>query len=100
VGSLKPNHANFGKVNVGTTSTQTLVLTSVGSTPLTINSISVSGTGFTQTNNCPSTLPVNANCSITVTFAPTAKVSYSGNLTVTDNGMISQIVAALSGTGN
>jgi hypothetical protein len=99
-GLLTPIYASFGKVKVGSTATQKFVLTSVGLTSLTINNISISGTGFTQTNNCPSTLGVYASCTITVTFAPTAKVSYSGTLTVTDNGIIGKQAATFTGTGN
>jgi chitodextrinase len=65
---------------------------------LTINSIAVTG-DFVQTNNCGASLAANANCSINVSFKPTAAGSRTGTFTVTDNASNSPQTASLSGTG-
>jgi hypothetical protein len=52
-----------------------------------------------QTNNCPSSLPPNGSCNISVTFAPTAAGNRSAAVSVTDNASGSPQVAGLTGTG-
>jgi hypothetical protein len=65
---------------------------------VTISSISASAP-FSQTNNCPSTLPAAQSCQIQVTFQPTKNGQASGTLSVTDNAPDSPQTVALSGTG-
>jgi hypothetical protein len=52
---------------------------------------------FAQTNNCGTSLAVNANCTINVTFTPGAVGSRSGTLAVTDSAGTQS--SGLSGTG-
>jgi len=97
--SLTPSSLNFAKQLLNTTSTaQTATLTNTGSTEVTINSIGTSPP-FGQTNNCPSTLPVEKSCQIQVTFTPTKNGPASGTLSVNDNAPNSPQTVALSGTG-
>ena len=74
VAGLSPASLNFGSVTVGTASpAQTVTLSSTGSTTLTISNITFSGSGdYSQTNTCPATLATGSNCTISVTFTPTA----------------------------
>ena len=75
----------FAKLEVGTTSpAQSTIMTNNGSTTLTIGSISASG-DFSQTNTCGTSLAPGANCTISVTFAPTTFGTRTGTITVTDN---------------
>jgi N,N-dimethylformamidase beta subunit-like protein/HYDIN/CFA65/VesB family protein len=104
--SLSPAGLSFGNQNVGTTSAaQTVTLTNTGTAPLSISSIGLTGTNagdFAETNTCPSggnTLAVNASCSISVTFTPSAATSRSASVTVTDNASNSPQSVSLSGTG-
>src|SRR5437762_5617995 len=75
------------------------------SAPLTINSISLTGSNtgdFNQTNNCPlspSTLAVNGTCTLTVTFTPTTTGARSAAVSVTDNAAGSPQTVSLTGTG-
>jgi hypothetical protein len=81
---------------------QTTTLNNVGSAPLAISSVSITGTNagdFAQTNNCPSTLAPNASCQISVTFKPTAGGARSANLQVAYNTTGSPQTVPLSGTG-
>jgi len=112
---LSPNYVNFGTQTVGGTSAgQTVILTNASSGTLTVNNISVSETdgnplAFAITSstcgavpippNPPVTLGPNANCTITMTFTPSGATSYSGRLTVTDNGLGGTQTVVLSGTG-
>jgi hypothetical protein len=87
-----------------TSSAQTVTLTNTGSAPLTISSIAISGTNggdFAQTNTCPAntTLAVNANCVISVTFTPTATGNRTASVTIADNATASPHGVSLAGTG-
>jgi hypothetical protein len=97
--SLKPSRLSYPTQVINTASSpQTATLTNTGAVPVNISKIATSGP-FSETNNCPSSLPVSANCQINVTFTPTAKGPASGKLSVTDNAKGSPQTVALSGTG-
>jgi Abnormal spindle-like microcephaly-assoc'd, ASPM-SPD-2-Hydin len=89
----------FAAQTVNTTSAaQTVTLTNSGNTTLTISSIAAS-TDFAETNTCGASLAVGANCTITVTFTPTATGERTGTLTITDNASNSPQTVTLDGTG-
>jgi hypothetical protein len=102
--SLAPTVLNFALQAPGTTSSaQRITLTNSGTTTLTLSGIGISGantTSFAQSNNCPSSLAVNASCQIKVTSTPTAAGSQTASLTITDNAPESPQTAALNGTGS
>lgn len=97
--SLVPSFVGFGAQEVGTVSlAQTLTATNSGTTPLTLNPITVSN-NFTESDLCPSILPVGGSCLISVSFTPTATGSLYGSLLFSDtSGQVSTVVA-LSGQG-
>jgi Abnormal spindle-like microcephaly-assoc'd, ASPM-SPD-2-Hydin len=92
---------SFGNVPVGSTSTQTLTLTSSGSAPVTISSAVLQGTGFSDSGaTFPVTLNPNQAVTLTVQFDPTATGAAAGTLTVSSNsatGGTTQVT--LGGTG-
>jgi hypothetical protein len=95
---LTPTSLTFGTQKVATTSSpQSITLTNLASTSLTISSITTSG-DFGQTDDCGSSLAGNTSCTINVTFTPTASGTRNGTLTVTDNAGNSPQTASLSGT--
>ncbi len=97
--SLAPASLVFSSQIVGTASAaQTVTLSNSGNVALTVSNLQVAG-DFTQTNNCPATLAVGSNCTISVTFTPTASGSRPGTLTITDNAPNSPQTIGLSGTG-
>lgn len=90
---------DFGSQLAGSSSApQTVTLSNTGIGTLTINSITPSG-DFLQTDTCGSSLGGGANCTISVTFHPTAGGTRNGALTITDNAPDSPQHLALSGTG-
>ncbi len=101
--SISSDSLSFGNQGVNTTSdAQTVKITNTGTAALTISSIAVTGTNannFAQTNTCPASLAVNANCTISVTFTPTASGGRSGNITLTDSAAGSPQDVVLNGTG-
>lgn len=75
---------NFGVVQIGLTSAaQSVTVTNVSSHSATFTSIAASGDFSGST--CPSTLNAGQNCSVTVTFTPTAAGTRTGALTFKDN---------------
>jgi hypothetical protein len=97
---LSASQLSFGTQKENTSSTKTVILTSTGTTPLLIQNVSVSGSTDFKTSTCPASLAVNASCTITVTFDPSAKTTRSGTLTITDNALSSPQTVSLSGKGN
>ena len=97
--SIAPTTLSFGNQNLNTTSAaQSVTLTNSGTGTLNITSI-VASAQYSQTNTCPASIAAGANCSISVTFTPTAAGSQPGTITVTDNATGSPQTVALSGTG-
>lgn len=68
-------------------STLPVTVTNTGDAPLTISNISISAGAFTlAANPCPATLAVGAQCILEIQFAPTQFISYTGTVTISDNG--------------
>jgi F5/8 type C domain/Pectate lyase superfamily protein/Abnormal spindle-like microcephaly-assoc'd, ASPM-SPD-2-Hydin len=97
--AASPTSLSFGNENTGSTSSaQTVTISNTGSATAAISAVSASAP-FGQTNTCGSTLAAGASCTASVTFAPTAAGSDSGNLTVSSNATNSTLSVALTGTG-
>jgi hypothetical protein len=86
--SLLPTYVNFGDVPINTKSApQTVTLTNVGNTTMTIKSLTLTGSAeFTQTNTCGSSLASGQSCTIQAVFAPTASGNVSAVISVTVPG--------------
>ena len=98
--ALCPGFLTFGTQLVDTNSSPLAVtLTNSGNSPLKIRKITTSNANFSQTNNCPSKLPVNGQCAINVTFDPEKIKKVEGTLTIKDNAPNSPQTVALSGVG-
>src|SRR5437868_7251067 len=103
---LAPTSLGFGNQPLTTTSAPiTITLTNTGTAASTINSFAASGdfaatsTGANACPTSPATLAAGANCSINVTFTPTASGARTGTLSVADNAGGSPQTVALSGNG-
>lgn len=95
--TLSPTSLSFGMQTTGTTSGQQQVtVTNSGTAALVITSI-VTTSEFNSTNTCGGAIAIGANCTIQVTFSPTASGSQSGTLTITDNAPDSPQVVQLLG---
>jgi hypothetical protein len=91
----------FGSVPVNSTSTLTLTLISSGTAAVTVNSVGLTGTGFSDSGaTFPVTLQPNQSVTLKVQFDPTVAGAATGQLTITSNsstGGATQVT--LSGTG-
>jgi hypothetical protein len=75
-----------------------VTLSNSGNGAMTLRSIVASG-DFAETNTCGASVAAGANCTISVTFKPTAGGTRNGTLTITDNAPGSPHVVELTGTG-
>jgi len=99
IAGLSPTAVTFASQLAGTTSSaKTVTLSNTGNADLTISGIAVSG-DFAQTNTCGSSVVAGKNCTISVTFTPTAGGSRTGTLTISDNAPGSPHTVSLTGTG-
>ena len=77
---------SFGNVTVNTAATQSLTLTSTGTSPVTVNSAAITGSGFSiVAQSFPMTLNPNQSLTLQVQFDPTATGTASGQLAISSN---------------
>ena len=98
--TFSSNSINFSTVRVGTTSSaRTVTLTNHLSSSLPFSTISASPGFNVASNTCGASIGAGANCTVGVTFSPTAAGPATGPLTFTDSAVTSPQVVTLSGTG-
>jgi hypothetical protein len=99
--SLSPQSLAFGSVLIGTSAKQTVTLSNNSPAALTVTSVGITGTGFSQTgSSLPLTLATGQSSSITITFAPQNSGNVSGVLQVSSNASNPSASVALTGTGS
>ena len=103
--TLTPLTLAYGAVKVGTTTAaKTVTVTNNQTTALSITSIAITGAAAgdyaESATTCGSSLAAAANCTISVTFTPTAKGSRVATLVLTDSAATSPQKVKLAGTGN
>jgi len=100
--SLFKTRLTFGSKLVGVSSApQTVTLTNIGASSLTISSIAPTGhnaADFSQTNTCGTSVLAGSSCTISVIFTPTQVGPRIASVTITDSAGSPQSVV-LSGTG-
>ncbi len=97
--SFTPASLDFGTVRPGTSATLTDTVTNLGSRPLIMTGITVSG-DYGEADTCPispASLAVSASCTLTVIFRPTGEGTRAGAITITDNTPSGTDVLALTG---
>ncbi len=98
--SFSPGVVVFPSQAVGTSSgTMPVTLTNTGAVALTVSAIAISGANtseFSQTNNCSKIQPL-ANCTISVTFSPSATGTAAASVMISDNAAGSPQSVALTG---
>ncbi|MDE3132460.1 MAG: discoidin domain-containing protein [Acidobacteriota bacterium] len=95
--SLSTSSLSFGLLNQNVQSaSQTITVTNPGPGAASIPSVSATG-GFSETNDCPSSLPAGASCTVNVYITPTAVQTYSGLLVVNADTPFAPYTVSLSG---
>ena len=100
--SPSPSSLSFPIRSVGSTSiAQTITLTNTGDAVLQIGGVSLSGSSpsdFVLSSSCGSSLSPNAQCTLSVSFAPTASGIRNANIQIVSNAASSPDLIQLSGT--
>jgi len=97
---LLPASAIYVARTVGTTSpAKTFTLTNNGTVALTGIMISTSGDFAVSSKTCTTSLAAKSQCTINVTFRPTAKGTRTGRLSVRDSASNSPQTSSLTGSG-
>jgi hypothetical protein len=85
---------------VGSTSpVEVVTVYDLGTDPLTVSSVVISGDFAVQSNNCTTVSPAGGSCAIGVTFTPTQVGALTGTLTITDSSAGSPHTVQLFGIG-
>ena len=100
--SVNATNISFGSTTLNNPITQSLTLSSTGTAGVTINSVTVTGTGFSLSGaTLPVTLSPGQSMNITVQFDPTTTGSATGLVTISSNSPSNPTtVVTLSGTGS
>ena len=99
--TVTPSTWTFGNVPITTSSRQTFTITSTGTSPLTISSISIAGAFFALGNlpSLPLVVAPTGTASFNVTFAPLGTIASNATVTISSNATIPSTSVQLSGTG-
>jgi hypothetical protein len=99
--TVNSSSVTFGDITLNTSATQSIVLTSTGTAPVTISGATLSGIGFTDSGaTFPLTLNPNQTATINIVFDPTAAGAVTGQLALVSNSSSgTTTLISLSGTG-
>ncbi len=97
--SLDPSWVRFGSVVRGTIGEEAVNILNVGTAPLTVSSVTVTGEGFwlSQSPEAPMVIPAGDSAPITVSFSPPASGSFTGTLWVASDAPTATLSAPLDG---
>jgi phospholipase C len=97
---LSETSLTFPSTKVGTTSSP-IHFTISNTTKIPIN-VGTAGTSanFAETNTCGTAIAAGANCTVSVTFTPSATGTLTGSFSITTSDFQSPQVVTLSGTGD
>jgi hypothetical protein len=91
---------NFGDVDTGSSSTQSVVVTNAGAADVSVGNISISGPGFSTSGlSSGQTLSPGATANLAVTFAPTSTGKVNGAITVDEKLFPTPLRITVSGNG-
>jgi Abnormal spindle-like microcephaly-assoc'd, ASPM-SPD-2-Hydin/Right handed beta helix region len=97
--TLSAHTLHFGSQDVGTSSPpQTVTLSNNGKSSVQMNLV-VTGPGYSQTNNCGTSLSSGGNCQINVTFSPALGGTSENGLGVFTGATTNPLTVTLVGTG-
>src|SRR5882762_9542193 len=98
--SATPGSVDFGSVEVGVSSTQSISFNNMGSGSLTISQAAVSGAGFTLVGQTfPLTLSAGQSSSVNIQFAPTDTSSTTGSVSLLSSATTLATSVTLKGAG-
>ena len=102
--TLSPSSIAFSGTQGSVIPAQSVTVANSGNEALNFSGIALTGANsglFSQTNNCPASLAINASCTVSVSFIAQAVGTYTANLNLLGTGpstASASATAALSGT--
>jgi Abnormal spindle-like microcephaly-assoc'd, ASPM-SPD-2-Hydin len=97
--AASPTNINVGNVLIGSTKTQSGMLTNTGGSSVTISQVTVAGSGFSLSGlNLPLTLTAGQGQTFSVVFSPKTTGTVSGNIAVASTASDPTVNISLSGT--
>jgi P pilus assembly chaperone PapD len=98
--SASASSLGFGSTLVGSSASQAISLTNVGTASVNISQVAITGTGF-MFGGSPGavTLAAGQSLTLTVSFAPTTAGNATGSLSISSSATNSPATVALSGNG-
>lgn len=88
----------FGNVYLNTPAEQAITLSSTGTAPVTVNSVTITGTGFTESGaSFPVTLNPGQSATVNVQFDPASAGVFTGQLTIASSASTDSL--PMTGTG-
>jgi hypothetical protein len=100
--TFTPASLTFGNVPLNTSVAKTVTIKNIGTTSLTLTSITGSGyfaVAPSGTTPCGTTLAAGKSCTVTSTFTPLMAGTTLGGLSVADNSSVSPQIQDATGTG-
>ena len=98
--SVVPSIIDFKSVVVGQKNSQTIKITNSSAESIDLEQLHVSGSGFTLSSaKVPVILPVGAQVSVSVVFAPSSTSGASGSLVISSSDLKAPVSVPLSGSG-
>jgi len=99
--SVVPSIIDFKSVVVGQKNSQTIKITNSSAESIALEQLRVSGSGFTLSSSAkvPVILPVGAQASVSVVFAPSSTSGASGSLVISSSDLKAPVSVPLSGSG-
>jgi len=102
--AVSPGIVSFSPAAVGTPVGQSLTITNLGSSPLTVSSITTTGAdvsvGLINGNSCVTTMAASGGtCTFGVEFSPTSAGTETGTVVITDNSAGSPHIIQVVGVG-
>jgi hypothetical protein len=100
--TLVPSALDFGTVNVGRSDSLSLLVSNTTTAAITLSAASATGDYNAALGTCAANggmLAAGTNCSLTVTFSPTATGTRPGTLSLADSATPLPLTAALTGLG-
>jgi hypothetical protein len=102
--TIVPGTLDFGTMTQGTSTPSNIVLTNAGTATLHISGVTLGGANANDfafaAPSCSNAIPVNATCTMTVTFTPLAAGLRSATLTLTDDAPSSPQLVDVKGNAN
>ncbi|MGB8540657.1 MAG: choice-of-anchor D domain-containing protein [Candidatus Acidiferrales bacterium] len=98
---ITPNAVSFGSVGVGSSASQTVIVSNRGGKYVTVMNVSATGTGFSVSGfSGPKILKTGETIKLTVDFKPKSAGERSGSISVTISQEQGETTATLTGMGS